>query len=154
MTQSTHEIQTTLTTLTLILHRHTTPDGTAHRPYGTDWIVFVRAMHRLLVLQGLISPTDRLPMDPWEMFLDEYAPRRPGGAVREGAAFYPTGILVVNGQGRRGGGNGLRVRFEGVDEDEDEDEDEEEDGEDGERGRERVRGEVGSGRRRIPRGVS
>ncbi|PYI10260.1 hypothetical protein BO78DRAFT_415014 [Aspergillus sclerotiicarbonarius CBS 121057] len=109
MSRTTHEIQRTLTNLHIILHRNTTPDGIYHRPYGTDWVAFFHNFRRLLILRGLITHADRLPMDPWEMFLDEYAPRRPEPEASEGAvqnvaavassssssssSSYPAGIL-------------------------------------------------------------
>ncbi|PYH93631.1 hypothetical protein BO71DRAFT_327184 [Aspergillus ellipticus CBS 707.79] len=108
MSRSLSEIQITMTALRAILQRHTDLRGIVHRPYGLDWIEFERHMYRLLLLNGFIRPGDRLPTDPWELFLAEYAPygvRRASSEETHAAAaataagatgYFPTSILVAH----------------------------------------------------------
>lgn len=88
------EIQTILSHLTVIYWN----TGCSRRPSGVDSIQIDRLVHRLLVLRGSIKMDDKVPMDPWQLFLDEYAP---GGTtmddpVIEKPAFqsYPNSILL------------------------------------------------------------
>ncbi|RAH64188.1 uncharacterized protein BO66DRAFT_246544 [Aspergillus aculeatinus CBS 121060] len=115
----TEQLHTTYDALLRILYTHTDAQGISHRPYGLDWIDFERLMYRLLLLQGVARPGDRIAHDPWVLFLDRYAPRSvrrsPSEAGRVEVAFFPSSILqspssgsaprLVSGgveQGRRG----------------------------------------------------
>ncbi|OJK05043.1 hypothetical protein ASPACDRAFT_1884638 [Aspergillus aculeatus ATCC 16872] len=93
----TKQLQTTHDALLRILYTHTDAQGISHRPYGLDWIDFERLMYRLLLLQGLARPGDRIAHDPWLLFLDRYAPRSvrrsPSEAGRVEVAFFPSSIL-------------------------------------------------------------
>ncbi|PYI27529.1 hypothetical protein BP00DRAFT_450206 [Aspergillus indologenus CBS 114.80] len=93
----TEQLQTTYDALLRILYTHTDAQGISHRPYGLDWIDFERLMYRLLLLQGLARPGDRIAHDPWVLFLDRYAPRSvrrsPSEAGRVEVAFFPSSIL-------------------------------------------------------------
>lgn len=69
------EIQTILSHLTVIYWRNIdTITGRSRRPSGADWIQFDRLVHRLLILRGTIKMDEKVPEDPWQLFLNEYAP--------------------------------------------------------------------------------
>ncbi|PYH45541.1 uncharacterized protein BP01DRAFT_267139, partial [Aspergillus saccharolyticus JOP 1030-1] len=72
--------------------------GISHRPYGLDWIHFERLMYRLMILHGQARPGDRIPADPWVLFLDRYAPRSvrrsPSEEGRVEVAYFPSSILL------------------------------------------------------------
>ncbi|PYI15472.1 hypothetical protein BO86DRAFT_396296 [Aspergillus japonicus CBS 114.51] len=119
----TEQLQTTYDALLRILYTHTDAQGISHRPYGLDWIDFERLMYRLLLLQGLARPGDRIAHDPWVLFLDRYAPRSvrrsPSEAGRVEVAFFPSSILQSPSSGspprlvsvgvvQRGGDGGRR----------------------------------------------
>ncbi|PWY90157.1 hypothetical protein BO70DRAFT_359152 [Aspergillus heteromorphus CBS 117.55] len=107
MSRTSSEIQTILDSLRAILQRHTNSQGVVHRPYGVDWVNFERHVYRLLVLHGFIRPGDRVPKDPWEVFLTEFAPqgvrRSPYEESNMSTAYFPTSILVSSSPTQRMG---------------------------------------------------
>lgn len=92
------EIQTILSHLTVIYWRNIdTTTGHSRRPSGADWIQFDRLIHRLLILRGTIKMDEKIPEDPWQLFLNEYEPidtTRP--IMEEPSPFqsYPNSILL------------------------------------------------------------
>ncbi|RAL06673.1 uncharacterized protein BO97DRAFT_358272 [Aspergillus homomorphus CBS 101889] len=94
----TPEERATYSALLAILQTHTDAHGISHRPYGLDWINFERLMYRLLILRGVARAGDRIPADPWVLFLDNYAPRdvrrSPSEEGRVEVAFFPSSILL------------------------------------------------------------
>ncbi|KAF7117156.1 hypothetical protein CNMCM5793_005876 [Aspergillus hiratsukae] len=128
MANTEQERQKILFTLSHIFWSNTdVSTGITHKPYGVAWITLERNMYRLCVLQGKVRDGDKVPADPWEMFLREFAPRakvkRPVGERLPSAQFFPSSILreggnvstnvnVTSGQGQEGNGQGQHVRFE------------------------------------------
>jgi hypothetical protein len=131
MANAEQERQKILTTLSHIFWSNTdTSTGITHKPYGVAWITLERNMYRLCVLQGKVRDGDKVPEDPWEMFLREFAPRamvkRPVGERLPSAGCFPSSILrdsasvggvSVNvdanaGVGQGQDGQGQHVRFE------------------------------------------
>ncbi|KAA8646379.1 hypothetical protein EYZ11_008669 [Aspergillus tanneri] len=91
MTKAGQEIPATITALRGLVWKHTGRDGIPHRPYGCDWVEFERFIYRLLVLRGLIKDGDRVPEDPWEMYLSEFGPFLPPHHPLN----FPNSILVT-----------------------------------------------------------
>lgn len=63
-------------------------------------------MYRLLVLRGTINIGDKVPEDPWELFLSEYVPantRRPDyEKMPSSFQSFPQSILLAPSEGNRG----------------------------------------------------
>ncbi|RHZ57376.1 hypothetical protein CDV55_104578 [Aspergillus turcosus] len=132
MANTEQERQKILTTLSHIFWSNTdVSTGITHKPYGVAWITLERNMYRLCVLQGKVRDGDKVPEDPWEMFLREFAPRakvkRPVGERLPSAQYFPSSILREGGNasanvnvnasvnGSAGAGqddHGQHVRFE------------------------------------------
>ncbi|EAL92322.1 uncharacterized protein AFUA_3G12610 [Aspergillus fumigatus Af293] len=124
MANAEQERQQILTSLSHIFWSNTdVSTGITHKPYGVDWINFERNMYRLCVLQGKVRDGDKVPEDPWEMFLRELAPltKRPAGQPQPSTAYFPTSILrssVGNANANASGGPSAgqdgqhHVRFE------------------------------------------
>jgi hypothetical protein len=96
MANAEQERQKILTTLSHIFWSNTDiSTGITHKPYGVDWINLERNMYRLCVLQGKVCDGDKVPEDPWEMFLREFAPltKRPAGQRQPSTAYFPSSIL-------------------------------------------------------------
>ncbi|ODM22058.1 hypothetical protein SI65_02904 [Aspergillus cristatus] len=69
------EIEAILSTLAIIYWRYTDPStGITNNPYGLDWICVERSVYRLLVLRGTIKMGDNFYENPWDLYLNEYAP--------------------------------------------------------------------------------
>lgn len=98
MGKADNEIQTILSHLTVIYWRNTdTTTGLTHRPYGADWIQLDHLVHRLLILRGTVKMDEKTPEDPWDLFLNEYAPintRRPATEKLPADQSYPNSILL------------------------------------------------------------
>jgi hypothetical protein len=124
MANAEQERQKILTTLSHIFWSNTdTSTGITHKPYGVGWITLERNMYRLCVLQGKVRDGDKVPEDPWEMFLREFAPRamvkRPVGERLPSAGCFPSSILREGGTASASvsgdashEGNSQHVRFE------------------------------------------
>ena len=98
MGKADNEIQSILSHLTVIYWRNTnTSTGFTHKPQGADWVQLDRLVHRLLVLRGTIKMDEKVPEDPWELYLSEYAPvgtRRPAMEKPPASQSYPNSILM------------------------------------------------------------
>ncbi|GAQ04223.1 hypothetical protein ALT_1544 [Aspergillus lentulus] len=124
MANAEQERQKILATLSHIFWSNTDiSTGITHKPYGVDWINLERNMYRLCVLQGKVRDGDKVPEDPWEMFLREFAPltKRPAGQRQPSTAYFPSSILRssvgnvnanAGGSASAGQGGQLHVRFE------------------------------------------
>jgi hypothetical protein len=96
MANAEQERQKILATLSHIFWSNTdVSTGITHKPYGVDWINLERNMYRLCVLQGKVRDGNKVPEDPWEMFLREFAPltKRPAGQRQLSTAYFPSSIL-------------------------------------------------------------
>lgn len=71
-----------------------------------QWLDLERNVYRLLVLHGTINIGDKVPEDPWELFLSEYAPantRRPDyEKMPSSFQSFPQSILLAPSEGNRG----------------------------------------------------
>ncbi|EAW21306.1 uncharacterized protein NFIA_064700 [Aspergillus fischeri NRRL 181] len=126
MANAEQERQKILTSLSHIFWSNTdVSTGITHKPYGVDWINLERNMYRLCVLQGRVRDGDKVPEDPWEMFLREFAPltKRPAGQRQPSTAYFPSSILrssvrnananaSASASASAGQGGQLHVRFE------------------------------------------
>ncbi|RHZ62946.1 uncharacterized protein CDV56_105656 [Aspergillus thermomutatus] len=118
MANSEQERQKILANLSHIFWSNTdVSTGITHKPYGVDWINLERNMYRLCVLQGKVRDGDKVPEDPWEMFLREFAPltKRPAGHRQPPTAYFPSSILrssAGNANASAGQDGQQRVRFE------------------------------------------
>lgn len=75
MSRAEIEIQSILSALNFLYRRCTDPSTSiTHRPHGVDWICVERCVYRLLVLRGTIAMDEKVPEDPWDLYLNEYAP--------------------------------------------------------------------------------
>lgn len=104
------EIQNIVSHLTFIYWCNTdSSTGLTHKPYGNDWVTFERNVYRLLVLRGTINMGDKIQEDPWELFLNEYAPvntRRPACEKYQSSSLssyqsYPNSILLAPSTGQQ-----------------------------------------------------
>lgn len=102
------EIQAIVSHLKCVYWHHTdTHTGITYKPHGAQWLDVERNVHRLLVLRGTINLGDKVPEDPWELFLSEYAPantRRPDCEKMPSASYqsFPQSILLAPSEGNRG----------------------------------------------------
>lgn len=98
MGKADNEIQSILSHLTVIYWRNTnTTTGFTHRPQGADWVQLDHLVHRLLVLRGTVKMDEKVPEDPWELYLSEYAPvgtRRPAMEKPPVSQSNPNSILL------------------------------------------------------------
>ncbi|EAW09827.1 uncharacterized protein ACLA_040430 [Aspergillus clavatus NRRL 1] len=113
------ELQKIMGTLTHIYRSNTDHStGITHKPYGVDWINLERTLYRLLVLQGKVRNGDKVPEDPWEVFLREFTPlsiQRPAGTRQPSTPYFPSSILrssVEGQQQRQQRDHEQHVRFE------------------------------------------
>lgn len=75
MSRTKIEIQSILSTLNFLYWRYTDPcTRITHKPHGIDWICVERSVYRLLVLRGTINMGEKVSGDPWDLYLNEYAP--------------------------------------------------------------------------------
>ena len=102
------EIQAIVSHLKCVYWHHTdTHTGITYKPHGAQWLDVERNVHRLLVLRGTINLGDKVPEDPWELFLSEYAPantRRPDCEKLPSSPYqsFPRSILLAPSEGNRG----------------------------------------------------
>ncbi|OJJ87433.1 uncharacterized protein ASPGLDRAFT_80256 [Aspergillus glaucus CBS 516.65] len=75
MSRTEIEIQSILSTLNFLYWRYTDPfTRITHKPYGIDCIYVESSVYRLLVLRGTITMGEKVSEDPWDLYLNEYAP--------------------------------------------------------------------------------
>ncbi|OGM43387.1 hypothetical protein ABOM_007667 [Aspergillus bombycis] len=74
MAKAQHEISQIISSLMLILWKHTDSLGIPHRPFGHDWTEMETHVSRLLLLRGMIQTGSSIPEDPWNFILSEFGP--------------------------------------------------------------------------------
>ncbi|RMJ24041.1 hypothetical protein PHISP_05097 [Aspergillus sp. HF37] len=62
----------------------------------STWAAIARNMHRLLILRGLITETDRFPEDPWTLFLREFGASEPEPDTQLADEQEPDSILLTS----------------------------------------------------------
>lgn len=94
--KATHELSNVTTALSTLAMNHRDEQGVLRRPEGKHWDMLTLCMHRLFVLRGMIpAGVDRLPGDPWELFLDEFGRREaPPPVVVKGVVAPSASILA------------------------------------------------------------
>ncbi|KAB8266321.1 hypothetical protein BDV32DRAFT_144042 [Aspergillus pseudonomiae] len=74
MAKAQHEISQIISSLMIILWKHTDNLGIPHRPLGHDWTELQNHVSRLLTLRGMTQAGASIPEDPWNFILSEFGP--------------------------------------------------------------------------------
>ncbi|GAB1194508.1 hypothetical protein APSETT444_003754 [Aspergillus pseudonomiae] len=74
MAKAQHEISQIISSLMIILWKHTDNLGIPHRPLGHDWTELQNHVSRLLTLRGMTQTGASIPEDPWNLILSEFGP--------------------------------------------------------------------------------
>lgn len=76
MAKAQHEISQIISSLMIILWKHTDKLGIPHRPLGHDWTEMQNYVSRLLVLRGMTQDGAHISEDPWSFILREFGPTK------------------------------------------------------------------------------
>lgn len=64
------------------------------KPSGQEYVQLQHDMHRLLILKGMIREGEVVPIDMWEMFLNEFGPKTRVVPPRRPASPYPCARIL------------------------------------------------------------